>query len=97
MGILQTKLSRQYVALSAITHLHLEETVSDAYEDGYCHRCNQKRVDCRQGFLDTGGVRCVERRARPRGTGTFNRILDITYTQIRKTEAEKDEQTRKGD
>jgi hypothetical protein len=69
--------------------------MSDAYTDGFCKRCHGKRSDCHATF-DATGVRCVERRAHARGTGTFNKVLDVTYTQIRKTEAE-NEQTKKGD
>ncbi len=41
----------------------------------------------------------IERRKipRPKKGSTMRRILDITFTQIRKTEAKKNEQTRKGD
>lgn len=67
--------------------------MSDAYVDGFCHGCGLKRSVC--SSLMDAGMPHAERRSRARGTGTFTRILDITYTQIRKTEAE-NEQTRKG-
>jgi hypothetical protein len=84
-----------HVVIFTITDLHLEETVSDLYTEGFCTRCGQKRRECWLGFGATG-VRCVERRAHARGTGTFKKVLDVTYTQIRKTEAE-NEQNKKGD
>jgi hypothetical protein len=67
--------------------------MSDAYTDGFCHGCGLKRSVC--NTLREAGLPHAERRARMRGTGTFARVLDITYNQIRLTEA-KHEQIRKG-
>ena len=52
-------------------------------------------IEARRHLISLGVMR-TERRIRPRAAGTLKRILDITYTQIRKTESE-NEQTRKGD
>jgi hypothetical protein len=68
--------------------------MSDAYTDGFCHGCGLKRDVC--DSLKEAGMPHTERRARARGTGTFQRVLDITYTQIRLTEARRNEQTSKG-
>jgi hypothetical protein len=65
--------------------------MSDAYMDGFCWGCGLKRIVC--DTIREAGLPHTERRARQRGTGTFTRVLDITYTQIRLTEA-KNEQTR---
>lgn len=63
--------------------------MSDAHTDGFCHGCGLKRIVCES--LKQAGMPHKDRRAHPRGTGTFTKILDITYTQIRLTEAKKNE------
>jgi hypothetical protein len=60
--------------------------MTDAHLSGFCHRCGRKRTECQQ--IIAGGVRCSERRIRPRTNSTLTRVLDVTYTQIRKTEKE---------
>ena len=84
-----TKISRQHVVISSITDLHLEETVSEKF----CHTCGGPQTHQCPDFKRPW-VRGEERRKRLRGTGILNKVLDVTYTQIRKTEAES-EQTRK--
>jgi hypothetical protein len=49
---------------------------------------------CGERMEDAGGHIC-ERRSRPRGTGAFNRILDITHTQVRLMEVEGNSKRRK--